>query len=252
MTTEATLTLSADQQAVARKKISDMHHAVATILSVLKDSAEIDVELATNCIKVAEFNLADLCKALGVETFSAKEREQRYADLRAANMRIHDLETQLGSTVAPEAVQNAIKNIAQHLNKWWRSDGFGYVHDLEFGAYGVCRGKFSRSLNGTFRLLDSDTPVSDKKNKAAWLDSLRERGFDLIQDDREWALSDCDSNRAALIDLITKNIPSAKVFKFENVNRWRASGFVLTHAEVYIHKIDEILALPIANAGDAE
>ncbi|HGO6081882.1 TPA: hypothetical protein ACK3PA_006379 [Burkholderia cenocepacia] len=245
MTTEATLTLSADQQAVARKKINDMHHAVATILSVLKESAEIDAQLATNCVKVAEFNLADLCKALGVETFSAKEREQRYADLRAANMRVHDLETQLGSTVAPEAVQHAIKNIAQHLNKWWRCDGFGYVHDLEFGAYGVCHGKFSCSLNGHFRLIDSDTPVSDERNKADWIESLRERGFELVKDDRDWAIADCDANRAALVSLITTNIPSAKVFKFENVNRWRASGFVLRHAEVYIDQLSEILTLPV-------
>ncbi|WP_131753555.1 hypothetical protein [Burkholderia vietnamiensis] len=245
MTTEATLTLSADQQAVARKKISDMHHAVATILSVLKESAEIDAELTTNCVKVAEFNLADLCKALGVETFSAKEREERYADLRAANMRIHVLETQLGSTVAPEAVQHALKNISERLNRWWRNDGFGYVHDLEFGAYGVCHGKFSCSLRSAFSILDSDTPVSDKKNRASWIESVRERGFQLVQDDREWAIADCDVNRAALIDLITKNIPSAKVFKFENVNRWRASGFVLTHAEVYIHQLAEILTLPV-------
>ncbi|HDR9026905.1 TPA: hypothetical protein QDB14_001075 [Burkholderia vietnamiensis] len=248
MTTEATLTLSVDQQAVARKKISDMHHAVATILSVLKESAEIDAELATNCVKVAEFNLADLCKALGVETDSAAERDRRYADLRAANMRVHELETQLGDTVAPEAVQHAIKNIAQHLNKWWRSDGFGYVHDLEFGAYGVCHGKFSCSLTGHFPMIDSDKPVSDKRNKAAWVDSLRERGFELVKDDRDWAIADCDINRAALVELITKNIPSAKVFKFENVNRWRASGFVLTHAEVYIHQLAEILALPVAQS----
>ncbi|KVS52215.1 hypothetical protein WK39_26515 [Burkholderia cepacia] len=245
MTTEATLTLSADQQAVARKKISDMHHAVATILSVLKEGAEIDAELATNCVKVAEFNLADLCKTLGVETFSAKEREQRYADLRAANIRIHDLETQLGSTVAPEALQSALKNISEHLNRWWLRDGFGYVHDLQFGAYGVCHGKFSCSLHGAFPILDSDTPVSDKRSRASWLESLRARGFELVRDDRDWAIADCDANRAALVDLITKNIPSAKVFKFENVNRWRSSGFVLRHAEVYINQLAEILALPV-------
>ncbi len=123
------------------------------------------------------------------------------------------------------------------------------MHDLKFTAHGVCHGRFSCRLNGEFSILNSDTPVSDKIDKAAWVDSLRERGFELVQDDREWAIADCDANRAALLDLLAKNIPSAKVFKFENVNRWRSRGFVLTDAEVYIHKIAEILALPIATTG---
>ncbi|PFH12727.1 hypothetical protein [Burkholderia sp. JKS000303] len=180
MTTEATLTLSADQQAVAQKKITDLHHAVGTIYSIIKDGRELDAELATNCVKVAEFNLADLCKALGVETFSAAEREQRYAELRKANLRIRDLEAQIGATLSPEAAQHAIKNIAERLNNWWRHEGFGYVHELNFGMYGVCRGEFSCSLRGTPWLLDSDTPETDKKTKATWIEGMRERGFELV------------------------------------------------------------------------
>lgn len=246
MTTEPMLSLSADQQAVARQKITHMHHALSTIFSALNDGREIGADFATNCVKAAEFNLADLCKALGVEIFGEKEREQRYSELRAANLRIHDLETQIGSKMPPDAVQNAITNIAEHLNKWWLTDGFGYVHDIQFGPYGVCRGRFSCRLNGGFPILESATPVSDKENRAAWIASLRERGFELVRDDSEWALADCDANRAALIQLFAKHIPSAKICRFENFNRWRASGFILTHAEVHIDRIFEILALPIA------
>ncbi|WP_321967069.1 hypothetical protein [Burkholderia cepacia] len=141
-TTEATIALTADQEAVALRKMEDMHHAVNTLYSILKKGRSLDVEVATNCVKVAEFNLADLCKTLRVETFSSAEREQCYADLRAANMRIHDLETQLGCTAPPDEVQHAIKNIAERLNKWWCIDGFGYVHDVQFGSHGVCHGKF--------------------------------------------------------------------------------------------------------------
>lgn len=248
MTTEATLTLSADQQAVAQKKIVDLHHAVNTIFTTLKEGRALDAALATNCVKVAEFNLADLCKALGVETDSANEREQRYAELRKANFRIRDLETQIGATLSPEATQHAIKNVAERLNKWWRSEGFGFVHELGFGAYGVCHGNLTCSLNGSFRLLDSDTPVSDKKNKAAWIEGVRERGFELIKDDRDWAIRDCDASRQALIDLVVGRLPSATIFKFENMRRHKADGFVLHHAEVYVHQLAEIMALPVPAA----
>ncbi|KUZ00505.1 MULTISPECIES: hypothetical protein [unclassified Burkholderia] len=74
---------------------------------------------------------------------------------------------------------------------------------------------------------------------------MRNRGFVIVRDDRQWAIADCDASRAALIDLFAKNIPSARVFRIENVNRWRANDFVLTAAEVYIHDLTEIIALPI-------
>ncbi|KUY84476.1 hypothetical protein [Burkholderia sp. RF4-BP95] len=244
-TTEAVLHLSAGQHAVAQQKISDIFYAIGTVFTLIKEGRDIQLELATNCVKVAEFNLAGLCRAIGVETLSSSERAQHREDLRAANTRIRDLETQLGDTVSPEATQNSIKNIAQHLKSWWSRDGFGYVYDLEFGAYGVCHGKFSFRLNGDLSILDSDTPVSDKHDNAARIDSLRERGFDIVRDGREWAIADSDASRAALIDLFAKNIPSAKVFRIENVSRWHANGFVLRAAEVSIYKIAEIHELPI-------
>lgn len=250
MTTEATLILSEDQQAVAQKKIEDMHHAVGMIYSVIKGGRPLEAELATSCVKVAEFNLADLCKTLGVETFSAKEREQRYADLRAANMKIRELEAQLGDTVTPEATQHALKNMADHLNRWWDLEGFGHISDIAFGQY-VCKVDFSCSLFGGFRTLDSETPVSDRGRKADWLDSLRERGFALAQEDRDWSIVDSDANRQILIDMFGARLPSSKVFKFDNYSRRKAQDFSLRGVEVYIYKIAEILTLPVPAAGEA-
>ncbi|SIT50468.1 conserved hypothetical protein [Paraburkholderia piptadeniae] len=245
MTVETAISLSEDQKTVAKKKIVDLSQAVGTLHRYIEEGRPIDVEFAKTVACVTEYKLSDLCKTLGIETFGTKEREERHAKLRAANLEIHELQTQLGKTLSPEATQEAIKNIAAHLNKWWNLDGFGYVHDLEFGQYGVCHGRFSCSLHGTFRLIDSDTPVSDKENKATWIDSLRERGFELIKDGREWAILDCDTSRKAIIDLFAERIPSAKVVKFDNYNRTRAGDFVLSNAEVYIYKLSEILALPI-------
>lgn len=248
MTSEANLALTADQQAVAKKKIRDIHGAISTIFSLLEESKPVDAELATNCVKVAEFNLSDLCKALGVETFSAAEREKRYADLRAANIKVRNLEAQLGATLSPQATQHAIKNTADRLSKWWECEGFGYVHELKFGAYGVCHGEFSCSLRGSSLLFESDTPISDRKTKAEWLTSLRERGFKLAQDGRDWLLVDCDSNRQALLDLVSKRLPSAKIFRFNNFSRDNEKGFALRNAEIYVYELAEIMALPVVAA----
>lgn len=244
MTSEVKLKLSRDKNAVALRKIRQISDAVGTIFSVIKDGTAVSAELATNCVKVAEFELSHLCKTLGIETDSAKEREQRYADLRAANTRVRELEAMLGSTQPPEATQAALKNMADQLNRWWDLEGFGHISDIAFGQYG-CKVDFSCNLFGDFRLLDSDTPVSDKDRKQRWYESLQERGFVLVEDDREWSVSDCDASRKVLQDLIVSRIPSARVTKFDNHYRQRASGFILRGVEVYIGNIAEIQTLPV-------
>jgi hypothetical protein len=239
-----TLKLTKDKNAVALRQIRTISDAMATVFSTIVDGSAINAELATNCIKVAEFDLADLCKTMGVETDSSKERKQRYADLRTANSRIRELEALLGSTQPPEATQAALKNMADQLNLWWDLEGFGHISEIAFGQYG-CKVDFSCNLFGDFRLVDSDTPVSDKSRKQRWYESLQERGFVLVEDDREWSLSDCDASRKVLHDLILSRIPSARVTKFDNHYRQRADGFILRGVEVYIGDIAEILTLPV-------
>ncbi|MGU7779922.1 hypothetical protein [Burkholderia sp. PU8-34] len=101
------------------------------------------------------------------------------------------------------------------------------------------QGRFFVPPFGGFRILDSDTPVSDKGRKADWYDSLRERGFALAKEDRDWTLVDSDANRRILIDLFTARLPSSKVAKFENFSRRKAQDFSLRSVEVYIYKIAE-------------
>lgn len=238
------LKLTQDKNAVAIRLIRDCQQAVGTIAATIKDGSAIDEELATNCLKVAEFNLADLCKALGIETFTAKERDERFAALRTANMRIRALEAQLGNAQAPEMTQAALKNMADQLNGWWDLEGFGHISDIAFGQY-CCKVDFSCNLFGNFRMVDSDTPVTDKTRKEQWHDSLRERGFVLTEEDREVSVVDCDQSRKVLADLIKARMPSATIFKFDNVHKNRSTEFLLRGVEVVIHKIDEILTLPV-------
>ncbi|RIJ84993.1 hypothetical protein RSP822_18165 [Ralstonia solanacearum] len=238
------ITFTPDSSAVVVRKVQDAFNALGVLHGAAKKPNQgLDIELATNALKVAEFNIADLCKVLGVETDSAAEREERYAALRQANLRIRDLENQLGLSQAPEAVQASLKAMDEHLNKWWDLEGFGYIKDIDFGRYG-CRVNFSCNLFGAFGSWDSDTPVTDRDRKAAWIENLKERGFVLFKDDRDWHLLDCDASRDALRQLIAGRIPSANVRSFENFHRRNDSGYCLRSAEAFISNISEILQLP--------
>ncbi|KWA84179.1 hypothetical protein WL29_22725 [Burkholderia ubonensis] len=239
--------LNADQKEVALRKIRELQQHVGTLSSVLNsphfDESGLNSQLATNVLKVSEYSLADLCKLLGIVTDTTAEREQRNADLRKANMRIRELETQLGNTQGPDVTQSCIKVMYDQLNSWWDLEGFGHISSISFQRY-CCVVDFSCMLTGDFRIIDSDTPVSDKERKAQWLKSLGERGFVLVEEDRDWEILDCDASRKTLIDLITTRIPSAKITKIENFSRHNAEGFTLRGIQVYIHDIADITRLP--------
>lgn len=239
------ITLTTDSRAVALQKVQQIQQALGTLVAVIEQGKRpLDASLATNILKVAEFELADLGKTLGIETDSAREREERFTMLRAANTRVRELEAQLGNSQGADVTQSCLKTLDARLNSWWDLEGFGHISNIAFQRYG-CTVNFSCSLFGNFRGSDSTTPVSDKERRALWHASLAERGFSVVQEDRrEWALEDCDATRKVLLDLIAQRLPSARVLKLENANRSNAAGFILQGVEVYIEQLADILTLP--------
>jgi hypothetical protein len=227
------------------RTIQKIRDAVGTLSSGLQRDGTVDAELAENFVKVAEFELVDLCRALGLETNGTREMTRRYAELRAANARVHELETLLGNTQSPETTQAALKNLADRLETWWGKEGFGLVSDVSFGAYS-CKVNFSCILYGDFRLIDSPTPVSDKERKRLWHESLRERGFVLVQEgSRDLRIQDCDVSRQALMRLVKTRLPSFKISEFTNHSLQGSSEFALRSVEGYIHNIADIQGLPV-------
>ncbi|AEA65731.1 hypothetical protein [Burkholderia gladioli] len=241
------LPLSADTQAVARRAGRELQEAIgAALLTVPKI---FDRELATNALMVAEGKLMELCKALAIELDSNAEREDRYARLRAANLRIRELETQLGNSASPELTQASLKVLAQRLQRWWKFEGLGHASKISFGEHG-CEVELSCSLRGMFSRFLSATPVSDKVNEKHWLQNLRDRGFELVEEDGDTDLADTDASRRALLDLLQSRLPSVHVLQFENRHRRGARHFRMSSVHVYIRDIKEISVLPEIEEAD--
>lgn len=244
MSEVAQITVNPDQHAVALKAIRDMGGALSTIASMLQNGNTLDAELTGNVMFVSEHYLADLGKALGVQTEGAAQIEQRNAMTRAAHQRVRELEAQLGNTVTPEVAQQQLKNLHQHINKWWDLEGFGHISEVHFGPYG-CEVDFSCHLFGSFSRIDSETPVTDKERKKTWHEELVDRGFVLNHQDREPSLVDCDATRKVLMDLISHRLPSAQVTGFKNHVIRGTELFALNGVKAYIRNIGDIVALPV-------
>lgn len=241
------LPLNPDSQELAARHINETYHALQTVMQGVAGKLPLTEELAKNCISIMEFRLRDLCSALGVETQGAAEVNNRHAKLRAANMRIHELEGQLGQSQAPELTQMSVKRLHEVLNEWWDFEGFGHLSSVEFGPYGV-EVKLSCHLFGVNRPSSSDTPVSAREAQAQWYADLAKRGFQLKSDpkEREAHLADSDQNRQLLCDLVQRRLPSAHVHGF--VSTGRTGMLQLRECQVFIRNYQDILSLPVAPA----
>lgn len=232
--------LSPDDQAVVLRTIRDIQLGLQTLDKSLQKEGSLNHEIARNVLSVTEYNIPEIGQKLGVATETEAKITKRHADIRAANLRIRDLESQLGSSQAPSAVQMSLGVLTERLHEWWRIDGFGHVSEESFGRYG-CKVKLSCHLFGDFSPIQSETPISDKDRWKLWLEQLKAQGF-MLGGNREKEVIDCDSNRKLLIDLISDALPSSKVISFSN--HFSESGFKLRDVDIIIYKLDDILNLP--------
>jgi len=235
--------LNDDQRAVVSTKLRDMSMGSQMLFNMLKDNEDVPAEMVRSVLSVTEHCVANIGALLDIPTMSAKEIEERHGEMRRLNMRIRELEGQIGQSQPPAMVRLSLGVLSRYLQHWWNLEGFGHISEEKYDRYGADV-SFSCSLFGSFALINSATPVSDKELKKIWLDTLRDRGFDLSKDDGEIELIDNDNNRRVLIELFAKRIPSAAIFSFENFRSGKGSRFKLRGFKVRIRDMEDITQLP--------
>lgn len=238
---ESVVVLSADDQAYLQSELKKVLSGLS-YFAQMAAKGELTRAFGKNILAIAEFTLAEISKKTGIETNSAAEQEQRYAAIRTANNRVHELEAQLGKSASTEQVQLGLRDIAKKLNSWWDLEGFGHISELSFSEYGACEVEFSCSLFGTRPLVNSPTPISDKEQEVLWKADLKERGFVLACDDRE-SVVDCDASRAVLASLFGQRLPSSRIMSYTN-HSGRDGTLKMRSVKVYIRELDEIRELP--------
>lgn len=240
----APIILNEDQSAVVRREVNEMLSALHHLGQMLEPGKPVDRNMVYNVLVLSESRLAQLGDITGVETNSAAERARRHIDLRTANMRIRELENQLGSGESVEQTKHGVAYLGKKVQAWWRQFGLGYAKDVTFDSWGNMRVTLSCMLSGPTALRDSDTPVSDKAQREAWLASLRAAGFVLAPG--HGRMSDvvaCDASREALERMVKSAIPSAS-FNRASTRHGRGGALVYTEVTFFVEKLDDVKALP--------
>lgn len=236
--------LTADQREVLARESQEAAFGFKTLADFAAAGRPVPKDLAFNILYLAEARVAQLCKLVGVELDSAKDRESRYAALREANRKIAHLERQLGQGVNPQTLLPAVKTLCDKVRAWWSTEGFGHVSEASVGPYGMSV-KLSCFLMNPPRY-SADAPATGRKSKEAWLKSLEERGFQLVYprgDDP--AVAATTENQALLEQLIRHSFPSARMGGFSGYLRSEAEPLgSLREVEMFLPNLEEVAALP--------
>lgn len=210
------LVLTEDEKAVSIKALKDIRFAAATLEEWIKGGVA-EQGQADTIMSLLESYHGELVKPLKYDSHLAKEREERYADIRRANQEIHRLKEQIGSSKPIDGLADQLRYLHDTVSQWWREHGFNHVSDEQFGPYSY-RARFCFQLD-TLSLYDGDNPVTGKKRREDRIKKFEEHGFVFIYDKHgeHPKLAGTNKNLELLTELITDRFPSAGI---HNVQFW--------------------------------
>lgn len=239
---EGLVDITADETAVLLEKLSSVRTGLHTLAYQLGQKT-LSKDLVRTVLCLTEFMVADASKVTGVPTQSQDEIEARFSSIRAANMRIHELEKQLGETLNPEVAGHTIKGYAQKMRRWWRTHGFGYIPELHFDDYGHCCVKLSCSLS-RYDSSFSSNPVTDKSNREVWLEDLKRRGYEMHAEHgaRKEDLVDTPLARELISHLVATHLPSARITQIDTKVSSKGA-YLLRDIHLYVRDLGDIARL---------
>jgi len=234
---EQLVVLNEDQKAVVLKELKELYHAAAHLYeSVNKDN--LSLEMRRVLCSLCESHIGRASVMLHYDSDLAKEREERFIEIRAANMRIHELERQLGCCDITNILPQKLKSLSSSIRDWWRKDGFGHVSDISFTEYGYVHVRLCCLLmnhNSSW----SDKPVTQAKTREQWIEDLKGRWHLFQPEAREWSPVLDNHNRDELMRTIKARFPSAAMTEIRG-HMGRKPEMVMREAEFMMYSLSDI------------
>lgn len=195
-----------------------------------------------NCLfNLIESYTSEASKVLKYNSQATAKILERHADIRQANIRIHELEKMLAENTQVTGLKELFYAMYDALNKWWSIQGFNLVTDDSFGGYAY-KGRFC--LDTSHISFASTRPVTEKKKHKSRLEQMIEEGYEFTKEwEREYVLLDTPKNRELITKLVKSKLPSLDISKWENWRLHKKEGFKLRSFECYIRDLNEIKVL---------
>lgn len=164
-------------------------------------------------LSLLENYLAKLSKLTGYDGMIAKEQEQKYAEIRAANLKIHELESLLGSQVSANAVAAGMQHWENVFRAWYEASGFHYA-DIKMNPY-VIRADFSDELTNEPKTRRLATKEILEKITGHVHFITDDSSWDIEHDRFHSNLLDTNKNKQNIIQLFTRTFPNSTIHEFK-------------------------------------
>lgn len=235
MSNNERIQLNQDDKEVCVKTLKDTYFAVKQLHDLVV-ADKLNEQMKETVPQLIEYHMANVSKILGFDSVSAKKVEEKHAEIRKANEKIRELEQKIASDNPIEGLKEQLENLSKLFQRWWRTDGFGYVKEMRFTQYGRFEAELGISFS-RFSSLFSKKPASERMSQKEWEASLVEQGYKIYQNERggDKELMDCPENKELLTKLIEERFPSAFIEGWTNQRIYEADG----HAyEIHTFKVD--------------
>lgn len=212
------MNLTGQQVEVAKENLRKGRFASSTLQGKIEKGTltDEDKEMFSSLL---ESYLVDTLNALGYESTLAKEKEQRYEEIRSVHQEKAELEKKLASKNPLSGFAEQFSMIQDIIQDWWRNDGFVYVSEVNMLNNGELELKLGFALSMRVSMFSEDKEA-DREDLARHMKSLEDMGL-VFYKESEYTIFDKDlvyssENEELLKKLIQRRFPS---FEVKNVEK---------------------------------
>lgn len=211
--------ISANDKEAVKKELTHLIHAAHSLLDDIKKD-QLRPENAGMMVSLLESYQVDVGKLLGYETELAKQREERFVEIREKNKEIDELQKQLASNKPIDGLQEQLRHLYDIVNKWWSEEGFYHISDYRYYALGHVGLKFCFMMD--YKYSRQRDPENGTMNREEYLEYLKKQGYEPVYSEGNGMfLLDTEANRKVLKDFLKSRFPSIRINKYENRNMSR-------------------------------
>lgn len=165
-------------------------------------------------LSLNKFYLKDLYVLLGYDFILQKEYEEKDKKIREKNSEIRKLIESKSEEVTPESIEGALKRYETIFHAWYTNEGFDYASISNFSYDGIIAELSSRmNFKDSCRNNDSEIYLKIWSNDVGTEEKIN-NGWDIYKKQFGAILLDTKNNRNRLINLLDKEFPNMKIYKF--------------------------------------
>lgn len=232
--------ISQEERASLQQQLSSGISALGSLNYLLDKGHKLEKSVVKSALLITESVIAKSSGITGMQLDSEEAVEQRHRKIRELNLRIRELEAEVGSGASAEMLTQGVRALGKKLKGWWETEGLGFIPmgELTLSEYGVLKVTLSCDIS-------IHRSARHKKDKE-WFEWLKAQGFVLTSEShagRDYSILDCDSSRKALRELILKKFPTARIVRTVNHSVYGTEDMGLKDAEVIIYELSEVWSL---------